>query len=371
MKTLTLTAKFQLLPTSEQAAILSRTMQTYSNACNFISEHIFNTHDLSQRSLHDALYYKIRDKFNTPAQMTQSMIRTVIARYKTIRQNQNQWIQPDFKQPQCDLVFKNDYSFKNQLASVNSLNGRLKMPVVTTGMDQFLDGSWKLGTAKLVYKYQKWFLHIPMSKPVETLEDANVTNIVGVDLGINFLAVTYDSQGKSCFFSGKQAKQKRGHYKVLRKELQEKQTSSARRKIRKTGQRENRWMSDLNHQITKALVESAPKGTMFVLEDLTGIRHVTERVRRKDRYVQVSWAFYDFRQKLEYKALKYGHKVLIVDPRYTSQTCPKCGHTEKANRNKRKHVFKCKNCNYQSNDDRIGAMNLYLKGLTYLSTGAQ
>ena len=50
-----------------------------------------------------------------------------------------------------------------------------------------------------------------------------------------------------------------------------------------------------------------------------------------------------------------------------SQCCPVCGHTEKSNRNKKIHLFTCKNCGYQSNDDRIGAMNLYRMGINYLS----
>ena len=73
---------------------------------------------------------------------------------------------------------------------------------------------------------------------------------------------------------------------------------------------------------------------MFVLEDLTGVRSATEKVRVKNRYVSVSWAFYQFRQMLEYKAELNGQKVIVVDPKYTSQTCPKCGNIEKANRNK-------------------------------------
>ncbi|WP_205672168.1 zinc ribbon domain-containing protein [Ammoniphilus sp. YIM 78166] len=37
-------------------------------------------------------------------------------------------------------------------------------------------------------------------------------------------------------------------------------------------------------------------------------------------------------------------------PRYTSQTCPKRGHDEKANRNKKMPSFYCKTCRYASND---------------------
>ena len=180
-----------------------------------------------------------------------------------------------------------------------------------------------------------------------------ICHVVGVDLGVNFLATAYDSCGKTTFFNGRQIKERRGRYKEIRRSLQKRQTASARRRLKAIGQRENRWMSDINHRIAKALVESHPIGTLFVLEDLTGIRTATEKVQRKHRYEIVSWSFYDFRQKLTYKAWKHGSKVKVFDPRYTSQTCPICGHTEKSNRDKKNHRFACKNCGYRSNDDRI------------------
>lgn len=219
-------------------------------------------------------------------------------------------------------------------------------------------------------KHGKWYLHIPVSKDLPELQDMDVCNVAGVDLGVNFLAVSYDSSGKSQFFSGREVKHMRAKYKAVRKELQQRKTASARRRLKAIGQRENRWMSDVNHQVSKALVASAPAGTLFVLEDLTGVRQAMEKVNLKHKYEIVSWAFYDLRQKIEYKARLNGNKVITVSPKYTSQTCPKCGHTEKGNRNKKLHIFVCKNCGYRSNDDRIGAMNLYRKGIEYLSTVA-
>lgn len=161
-------------------------------------------------------------------------------------------------------------------------------------------------------------------------------------------------------------KHKRAKYKRLRKQLQMKQTPSARRRLKVIGNRENRWVTDINHSVSKALISKYGANTLFVIEDLTGVRHATEKVRVKDRYVSVSWAFYQLRQMLEYKALLHQAKVIAVDPAYTSQICPKCGHTEKANRNKKTHTFCCKTCNYTSNDDRIGAMNLHRKGIEYI-----
>ena len=201
-----------------------------------------------------------------------------------------------------------------------------------------------------------------MTYEISELPDTEISNVVGIDRGIRFLAVTYDSRGRSVFYDGNTVKQKRAHYKALRKELQQVGTPSSRRRIRAIGQRENRWMQDVDHCISKALVESNPEGTLFVLEDLSNVRAATERVRVKDRYLTVSWSYYDLEQKLTYKALRHRQLAVKVDPAYTSQTCPKCGHTEKANRNKKIHTFCCKSCGYTSNDDRIGAMNLHRMG---------
>ena len=294
-------------------------------------------------------------------------MKTVIARYRTILENQNKWIRPTFKKPQYDLVWNRDYSLTQNCFSVNTLNGRIKLPYFAEGMSKYFDHTiYRFGTAKLTNKHGKYYLHIPVTYDVEESNISDICNVVGIDRGINFVVATYDSHHKSGFVSGKTIKQKRAAYSKLRKELQMRHTPSSRRRLKAIGQRENRWMQDVNHQVSKALVENNPKHTLFVLEDLSGVRNATERVRTKDRYVSVSWSFYDLEQKLIYKAKQNQSTVIKVNPRYTSQCCPVCGHIEKANRNKKLHLFACKNCGYKSNDDRIGAMNLYRMGINYL-----
>ena len=367
MEQMTVTAKIQISVDTDSKVLLDETMSVYSDACNFVSDYVFHTHDLKQFSLNKVLYSTLREKFGLKSQMAQSVFKTVIARYKTILENQKDWIQPSFKKPQYDLVWNRDYSLTQNYFSVNTLNGRVKLPYFTEGMSKYFDHTiYKFGTAKLVNKHGKYFLHIPVSYDIEESNISDICNVVGIDRGINFVVATYDSKHKSGFVSGKAIKQKRASYAKLRKELQMRQTPSSRRRLKAIGQRENRWMQDVNHQVSKALVENNPKHTLFVLEDLSGVRNATERVRTKDRYVSVSWSFYDLEQKLIYKAKQNQSTVIKVDPRYTSQCCPICGHIEKSNRNKKIHLFTCKNCGYKSNDDRIGAMNLYRMGINYL-----
>ena len=368
MEQLTVTAKIQISVTDEDRVLLNETMSVYRDACNYVSDYVFQTHDLKQFSLNKTLYFTLREQFGLKSQMAQSVFKTVIARYKTVLENEGKWIKPSFKKPQYDLVWNRDYSLTRNCFSVNTLNGRIKLPYFAKGMSKYFDHSiYKFGTANLVNKHGKYYLHIPVTYDVEESDISDICNVVGIDRGINFVVATYDSRHKAGFVSGRAIKQKRAHYSKLRKELQMRQTPSARKRIKAIGQRENRWMQDINHQVSKALVEQNPKHTLFVLENLSGIRKVTERVRTKDRYVSVSWSFYDLEQKLMYKAKQRQSTVIKVEPRYTSQCCPVCGHVEKSNRNKRLHLFTCKNCGYRSNDDRIGAMNLYRMGIDYLA----
>ena len=368
MEQITITAKVQIAATDTDKVLLNKTMSVYCDACNYVSDYVFRTHDLKQFSLNKILYSTLREKFSLKSQMAQSVFKTVIARYKSILENQNEWIKPSFKKPQYDLVWNRDYSLTQNCFSVNTLNGRVKLPYFAEGMSKYFNHSiYRFGTAKLVNKRGKYYLHIPVTYEVEESNISDICNVVGIDRGINFVVATYDSKHKSGFVSGKAIKQKRANYSRLRKELQMRHTPSSRRRLKAIGQRENRWMQDINHQVSKALATGNPKHTLFVLEDLIGIRNATERVKTKDRYVSVSWSFYDLEQKLIYKAKQNQSSVIKVDPRYTSQCCPACGHTEKSNRNKKIHLFTCKNCGYTSNDDRIGAMNLYRMGINYLA----
>jgi len=368
---ITITSKIQIYPTTEQIELLTQTMLQVRKALNCISKYIFENNCLNQRKINEDTYYHLRETYGLKSQMAQSVMKTAIAKYKTNKSNGHDFSLVNFKNLEYDLVWNRDYSLVDGVFSINSLSGRLKIPFETKGMEKFFDGSYSFGTAKLVYKFNKYFLHIPMTKYYQQTTLFEINKIVGIDLGINFLATTYDSDGKTNFFKGRHIKSKRGHYKILRKQLQKLGTKSAKGKIKSIGSRENRYVSDVNHAITKALVDKYGSNTLFVLEDLTGVRNATEKVHIDNRYTSVSWAFYQFKQLLEYKAMVNCSVVITVNPKYTSQQCPKCGHIEKANRDKKKHVFKCKNCDYQSNDDRIGAMNLWRKGIEYIESNSK
>ena len=188
MEQMTITAKIQIIATETDKVLLNETMSVYRNACNYVSDYVFRTHDLKQFSLNKALYSTLREKFNLKSQMAQSVLKTVIARYKTILENQNEWIKPSFKKPQYDLVWNRDYSLTQNRFSINTLNGRVKLSYFSDGMSKYFDHTiYKFGTARLVSKHGKYYLHIPVTYEVEESNISDICNVVGIDQVLTLL----------------------------------------------------------------------------------------------------------------------------------------------------------------------------------------
>jgi predicted transposase len=279
------TAKIQIHPQADDIQALLNSMKAYAKACLFVSDYVFSSHDLSQVSVQKHTYTEIRDKYNLPSQMACNAVRTVIGSYKTNIANGFDWTFCKYNVPQMTLSWNRDYSLNRDKFSVGTLTGRIKCDYDIKGMEKYFNKSvYTFGTAKVVYKRNKFFLHISVKCNPDEINDTDICNVAGHDRGIRFLVTSYDSNGFTSFYNGNDVKQKRGHYKVLRKQLQQVGTPSSRRRLKAIGQRENRWMHDVNHCVSKALVEKNPKGTLHVLEDLTGIRSATEAVKKPLRY---------------------------------------------------------------------------------------
>ena len=90
MAQMSITAKIQVVASDEDKTLLDETMSVYREACNYVSDYVFRTHDLKQFSLNKALYPTLRAEFGLKSQMTQSVFKTVIARYRTILENQKE-----------------------------------------------------------------------------------------------------------------------------------------------------------------------------------------------------------------------------------------------------------------------------------------
>ena len=142
-----------------------------------------------------------------------------------------------------------------------------------------------------------------------------------MDLGVANIATTSDGQR----FAGHQVNAQRQRRRRQRKRLQAKQTRSARRRLKKLSGQEKRFARDVNHCISKQLVKTAERtGRGIALENLQGIRHRV-RARKPQRAELHSWAFFDLKQKICYKASLAGVAVVQVGPCHIK--CPTFGKT--------------------------------------------
>gem|GEM_PF-1578406 len=76
-------------------------------------------------------------------------------------------------------------------------------------------------------------------------------------------------------------------------------------------------------------------------------------------------AYYQFKQELEVEALWNGKLLYIINPKYTSQQCLRCNHTNKLNRITQRQ-FKCIRCKFEMNADFNASANIALRFATKL-----
>lgn len=238
--------------------------------------------------------------------------------------------------------------------SLLTLSGRVIVPI-RYGQYQSARIDRAKGQADLILRDSTFYLYLTIDLP--TPPPTTPEGVIGVDLGIAQIAVTDDGQ----VFSGDQVKNVRLKVREQRRTLQSRKTRSAYKRLQKNNRRQSRFVRDMNHCISKQLVQKAvQERKALAIEKLEGIR---QRVHgsRYLRWLLGNWAFAQLGMFVKYKAESVGISVFEEDPAYTSQTCSRCGHCERANR-KSQSEFICQNCGLIENADKNAAINIKARG---------
>lgn len=361
MATLTKTVQIKVITTDPAIA---RTIDAFTDGMNFVSEVVCGFgKPKGSMAVQQLVYSDLRTRFGLKSQMACNAVRQVCGAYLTLREQvkigQVEWQQLTFRPTAMTASYHRDFTITDTTLGITTLDGRKSYPLkMYDRARKFFDGSWTFGASKLVkHRNGQYYFHLCCEKEVDQKQIAEATTFMGVDVGQNYLAVASTTDMKCQFSCGGKAKSLRRVYSQMRKRLQLKGTRSAMRVLRNLAERETRLMTAINHDISKRLVAFAVQNKVDAigLEDLTGIRTKTKRPK-DDRYTHHSWAFFQLQQFITYKALEHGIGVVYVDPRYTSQTCPRCSHISKNNRHGRS--FRCECCGYDLHADLVGARNI-------------
>lgn len=231
-------------------------------------------------------------------------------------------------------VFKQGHTYS---VSFPTLRGVKRLPLQVAGehwqpiLDALIAGNhrFKKGSLKLIQHRGKWYAFISV---IQEVPDVESQNRVGVDRGQNNLAVAAQTRGFGRFFSGGEVKHRRRRFQQRRQALQK---AGKYRAVKKSEQRESRWMKAVNHTVSHRIAQFADYlDADVVLEDLSGCRD-TMRQRKEARADNAqsrhAWAFHDLGRKITYKVERSGRSVHIRPAAFTSQTSSIDGQLSKRN----------------------------------------
>jgi len=370
-----LTVSCKLKVSQSQAAKLDATMDAFVQALNWVNQ---NTPEkvVNAVKLQSLCYYEIRARFGLSSNLAQQVCRRVAGSRKVAKQKKR-----PVKEFKSGFVTYDAriFSFrqKDWTVSLTTVEGRERFELAIGNYQRgMLAGSNPKAATLIKRKDGSYYIQICVEKKPPKQQDTD--KVIGVDLGRTDIAHT--SEGDH--WNGQQLSRVRDRYSRLRAVLQRKAskgTRSSRRRCRQLLQRlsgkERRFQSRqrcvaktwVNHRISKAIVSRAKTtNSAIALEDLTGIRErVNQQPRSKaERRRANSWAFYQLRQFLEYKARVAGVSLVLVPPAYTSQTCHRCLHIhpDPAQSYRSGKSFKCGHCGWEGDADLNGANVIALLG---------
>ncbi|WP_406376988.1 transposase [Streptomyces sp. NBC_00647] len=376
-----LVTQVKLMPEAEQAAALSLTLRTVSEAACWVSAVAFEHGVPREYELRKHTYGELRSR-GLGAQAAQHVIKKTRDAYTTLRANIKAGslgkpgstrrtkaeskpitFRREAAQPYDDRCLSWQYDVRT--VSIWTTAGRIKNVRFACSTDALkLLREHRQGESDLIERDGVFYLIATCDVP--EAEQYEPDHFIGVDFGIVNIATT--SAGYQA--AGRGLNRYRKRQLDLRKKLQAKGTKSAKRLLKKRNRREQRHAKNQNHIIAKTIVTEAERTSAGIsLEELRGIRQRV-RLRKPQRVALHSWAFAQLADFIVYKAHRTGVPVVFVDPANTSQQCCACGHTDKKNRASQA-LFSCRNCGVVAHADRNASHNIAHKGEAVWTAGRE
>jgi len=369
------TVRVKLDVGSADAALLHKTVDEFLWAANYVVDHAWQGEykTTSRTTLQAETYETVRENTRLHANLVQNArneaadaVKSVVARWK-------QGIhagKPQFSAPTV-VYDKRCATFYDEYASLATVEGRIEVDYILPDSDRetphsrYLNNDdYEVTGAELHNDDGEWYLHLRTKAELETdtpdQETTEHPTVLGVDLGVNQLAVT----STGAFWSGQELDHWRREYEKRRTSLQQCGSRHAHEAIQAVGRKETGRLKKMIHEIANGIVEEAFENgcTVIAFEELTGIRR-----RLPTASWLHKWAFEQLSACVEYKAEVYGINIEQVDPEHTSQRCSTCGYTHPDNRNG--EDFNCGACGYQNHADYNAAKNVGLRSLRRHQTG--
>ena len=230
-------------------------------------------------------------------------------------------------------------------------------------LHKIIDKEYKVGQSSLQFdRNNNLILNLNLDIPDKVKAEVVKDRVLGVDLGIKYpayMCLNDDTYKREHIGSIDDFLRIREQMQDRRRKLQHdlkfikggKGRNKKMQALDRLRDKEKNFATTYNHMISKNVVEFAKKNQCeyINMEKLTkdGFNNAILR----------NWSYYQLQQYIEYKAEREGIKVRYIDPAYTSQTCARCGHIDKENR-QTQEKFICTKCGFELNADHNASINI-------------
>jgi len=363
------TAITRLEVTANQRDLLENTISEWKRGCQIATDLAWNKCN-AKSDVQPLAYDDVREHTDLGSQ------HTILATHQAAqaitgcierRSKGKKVSKPTFTAPTVKYDTRTMTLFDDDTVSLSTTESRVRCELALPDADdgyqrQYLDSdTWSITESTLTVRDGDYFLHIGFRRHKNDTErnTAEDGTVLGVDLGIENLAVT----STAYFFSGRELAHNLREFEKVRSGLQQTGTRSAHRTLEQSSGRELRYVRDVLHRASNAIVNEALRYECDVIafEDLTDIRD------RTDASWGHKWAFRTLYKQIKYKAEAVGVSVKQVGSAHTSKRCAVCGFTADENRPAR-NDFRCQKCESEANADYNAAKNI---GMRYVRRGQQ
>lgn len=282
---------------------------------------------------------------------------------------------PRFKKKGVHDSFRYPQGFK-----VDEGNSRIWFPKI--GWVRYRNSRKTEGTPKQVtvsLSAGKWYVSIQTKRVVPEPVHPSQSS-VGIDMGIARFATFSNGSFIKPLHSFRKHEKKLA---ALQRKLAKRVKFSANwQRLKRRIQRLHRKIANVRNDFLHKITTTISKNHAFVvIEDLkvrnmsrsaSGTladpgKHVRAKSGLNKSILDQGWS--EFRRQLAYKLAWLGGTLLTVQPQYTSQTCSRCGSTDKNNRQTQAR-FKCTACGFECNADHNAALNILAAGQAVTACGA-
>ena len=267
-----------------------------------------------------------------------------------------------FQYKDDDIIIKwvNKIVFKVVLGSGKIKENKIELQHT---LHKIIDKEYKVGQSSLQFdRNNNLILNLNLDIPYKPKTEVVEGRTLGVDLGIKYpayMCLNDDTYKREHIGSIDDFLRIREQMQDRRRKLQHdlkfikggKGRNKKMQALDRLRDKEKNFATTYNHMISKNVVEFAKKNQCeyINMEKLTkdGFNNAILR----------NWSYYQLQQYIEYKAEREGIKVRYIDPAYTSQTCARCGHIDKDNR-QTQEKFICTKCGFELNADHNASINI-------------